>query len=209
MIMLIGALLAVYHPVRADDVPYTTPVSRLPGLQEPLDPILKEIFDDTRARGGQIINQQLTYGHAPKINRANRALAYALRFEAETPRLLREIAIIRTAQLLDGQYELNQHYPLALGCGITRAQLDAMPNWKASDLFDERQRAVLGYTEAVVKNRGDVDDATFSQLAKLFSPKQIVELTITIGNYTSTALFTKALKVEVETDGRGVVPGKC
>jgi alkylhydroperoxidase family enzyme len=98
---------------------------------------------------------------------------------------------------------------LALGCGMTRAQLDAMPNWKVSDLFDERQRAVLAYTEAMVENRGDVDDATFSRLANLFSPKQIVELTITIGAYTSTALFTKALKVEVETDSRGVAPGKC
>jgi alkylhydroperoxidase family enzyme len=188
----------------------TTKVSRLPALTDPMsDPILKQLFEDTRARGGQILNLHLTYAHAPKVGRASRTMAYTLRFDAEVPRMLRELAIIRTAQLLDAQYELNQHYPLGLACGLSKAQIDAMPSWKTSDLFDEKQRALLAYTEAVVTNRGEVDDATYGAFAKFFSPREIVELTMTIGSYTSTALFTKALKIQIETDGRGAAPGKC
>jgi alkylhydroperoxidase family enzyme len=208
-IALLAALL-LPSAMAAQDTQSYGQVSRLPALKDPMnDPILKEMFEDTRARGGQILNLHLTYAHAPKIGRANRTLAYALRFEAEVPRLLREIAIIRTGQILDAAYELNQHIPLGLACGLTRAQLDAMPSWKTSDLFDEKQRALLTYTDAVVTNRGEVDDATYDQLAKAFNPREIVELTISISAYTSTALFTKALKIKIENDGRAAAPGKC
>jgi hypothetical protein len=56
---------------------------------------------------------------------------------------------------------------------------------------------------------GNVDDATFAELAKFFTPQEIVEISYTVGNYYSTGLLTKALKIEVETDGRLTVPGKC
>ncbi len=192
----------------ADNQLLTSQVSRLPPLSDPLsDPLLKEMFEDAIARGGQIINLHLTHAHAPKIGRASRTMAYTLRFDTEVPRLLRELTIIRVAQLLDAEYELNQHYRLGLAAGLSKEQIEMLPQWKTSTLFDERQRALLAYTEAVVTKRGEVDDATYAAFAKFFPPRQIVELTMTIGAYTSTALFTKALKIQVETDGRGAAPG--
>ena len=194
---------------RTEQELFAAQVSRLPPLADPLsDPVLRAMFDDTRSRGGQILNLHLTLGHAPKIARASRTMAYTLRFDAETPRLLRELAIIRTAQLLHAAYEMNQHRPLGLACGLSEAQIAAMPDWRASDLFDEPQRALLAYTEAMVLNRGEVDDATYAVFARFFSPREIVELTMTIGSYTSTALVTKALKIAIETDGRAAAPGK-
>ena len=187
----------------------TAQVSRLPALVDPLsDPILSQMFEETRSRGGQILNLHLTLAHAPKIARASRVMAYTLRFDAETPRILCELAILRTGLLLDADYEINQHRPLGLACGLSEAQIDALPDWKASDLFDARQRALLAYTDAVVLNRGDVDEATYAEFAKFFPPREIVELTIAIGSYTSTAFLTKALKIKIETDGRAAAPGK-
>jgi alkylhydroperoxidase family enzyme len=56
---------------------------------------------------------------------------------------------------------------------------------------------------------GNVDDATFAGLSQHFSPQEIVEITMTVGSYYSTGLFTKALRIEVEQDGRLTVAGKC
>ena len=61
-------------------------VSRLPPLPKPLDPVMQEIFDNSRARGGSVINLQVATGHAPKFAQASRAMAFVIRFEAETPR---------------------------------------------------------------------------------------------------------------------------
>ena len=143
--------------------------------------------------------------HAPKFADASRALAYAIRSDAVTPRRERELAIMRAAQILDGEYELN-HALMALACGITQAQLDAMPAWRGSPLFGDKDRALMAYVEQVVPN-GKVDDATFATLADFFGSYEIVELTMTIATYASTAMFTNALQVKVEEDGRSAVRG--
>jgi alkylhydroperoxidase family enzyme len=181
-------------------------VSRLPPLPESSDPALREFFDDRLRRGGQVINLHLALGHAPKIALARRAVANAIRYDAVTPRLLRELAIVRTAQIVGSEYELNQHIPMALAAGSTRAQLDALENWRSSELFDERQRAMLAYVEQVARG-GEVDDATFDALAQHFSPQEVVELTVTVASYYGTALIIRALRIEVETDGRRTAPG--
>lgn len=187
-----------------------TQISRLPALDSPLDPSTQKLLDETRAKGGQIINLHLTYAHAPKIGAANLTMAYALRFESMAPRMLREVAIIRTAQLMDSKYEINQHRPLGLICGLSSEQINLMPVWREhGELFDNRQKAVMAYTEAMLGNKGEVDDLTYQAMSKLFSPREIVELTMAISAYTSTALFTKALQTQIEPDGRFAAVGQC
>ena len=177
-------------------------VSRLPPLPDPpTDPILLELQEDTRSRGGEVINLHLTLGHAPKIAKARRALSGALRREAATPRVLRELVIMRTAQIVRSDYEMNQHIPMALKSGLTQQQLDEIAGWRDSKLFDERQRAVLAYVEQLLAG-GDVDDSTFAALTKHFTPQEIIEISVTATNYHGTGLLTRALKIEIETDGR-------
>jgi alkylhydroperoxidase family enzyme len=183
-------------------------VSRLPPLPQPLDPILQEMFNKRRAQGGAIINLQLVTGHAPKFVQASSGMAFTIRFNATVPRNLIELTIMRTAQIVGSTYEINQHLPLIRMCGYSDAQIAALPTWQASTLFDDKERSVLGYVEQMTHG-GDVDDPTFAALQKNFNSQQIVELTYTIGNYYANGLLTKALRIQVETDGRETVAGKC
>jgi alkylhydroperoxidase family enzyme len=205
--------LALAAPLHAQQQPVAVPVeqqkvSRLPPLPQPLDPIMQAMFDKRRAQGGAIINLQLVTGHAPKFSEAASKMAFTIRFDAKTPRKLIELIIMRTAQIVGSQYEINQHIPLAKMCGYSDAQLAALPSWKTSDLFDDKQRAVLGYVEQMAHG-GDVDDPTFAAMEKNFTPQEIVEITYTVGTYYSNGLLTKALRIEVERDGRETVAGKC
>jgi len=197
--------LAIVGPLAAAE---EQQASRLPPLPQPLDPILQEMFDKRRAMGGDIINLQLTTGHAPKLAKATEAVAFALRFDAVTPRNLRELAILRTAEIVGSDYEINQHRPLMKICGYSDAQIDGVAHWHDSTLFDDKQRVVLGYVEQVTHG-GNVDDPTFAALEKFFTPQEIVELTYTISNYYGNGLLTKALQIKIETDGRLTVAGKC
>jgi alkylhydroperoxidase family enzyme len=183
-------------------------VSRLPPLPQPLDPTLREMFDKRRAMGGSVINLTLTQGHAPRIAKASETTAFTIRFDAVIPRNLRELAIFRTAEIVGSDYELNQHTPMMKMCGFTGEQIEQVATWQTSKLFDDTQRALLSYVEQVAHG-GNVDDATFAELTKFFTPREIVEITYTVGSYYSTGLFTKALKIEIETDGRLTVAGKC
>ena len=183
-------------------------ISRLPPLPQPLDPILQEMFDKRRAQGGAIINLQIATGHAPKFTRAASTMAFTIRFDAKTPRRLLELVIMRTAEIVGSTYEINQHIPLAKMCGYSDAQIVALPTWQASTLFDDKERTTLAYVEQMTHG-GDVDDPTFAALQKFLTPQEIVEITYTVGNYYANGLLTKALRIEVETDGRETVAGKC
>lgn len=204
-VWLFGLLLGVSAiiPVRAEG-----PVARVPPVQESTtDPDVKAMFDNARSRGGQIINLNLIRANAPKLARASSSVAYAIRFDTKTPRPLIELAIFRTAQIYDGDYEINQHTPMMRACGYAPAQVAAVADWRASTVFTDQQRALLAYVDQA--SRGEVDDPTFAAFEKFFDPQEIVEITMTVDNYVGTSLFTRALRIKIEDDGRLTAIGKC
>jgi len=186
------------------------PISRLPRVPEqPSDPETAAAFNMIKSRGGELINLHLTLGHAGKIFYARQMLTYALRFDAVTPRKLRELAILRTAQIGGSHYEMGQHAPIALACGYTQTQLDGLANWQQSGLFADKERALLAYVDQVVGRNGNVDDAVFEDLSRNFTPREIVELTITATQYVTTGLLTRSLRIVPENDGRRAAPNRC
>jgi len=199
------ATSAIVPALAADE-----PISRLPRVSEtPSDPDTAAAFAMIRSKGGQLINLHLTLGHAGKIYRARQDLTYALRYDAVTSRAIRELTIMRTAQISGSHYELSQHVPIARACGYSQAQIDGLDKWQQPGLFDDKERALLGYIDQVVGRNGNVDDAVFDELSRHFTPRDIVELTITATQYVTTGLLTRSLKIKPETDGRNAMGGRC
>jgi alkylhydroperoxidase family enzyme len=80
---------------------------------------------------------------------------------------------------------------------LTPAQVEALADWSASNLFTEKQRTLLAYTDAITRNI-DVPDAVFAEVRKHFTERQTVELTMLISAYNMLTRFLKALKVDPE-----------
>ncbi len=183
-------------------------VSRLPALPQPLDPIVAELFENTRQRGGHILNLHKVSGHAPRLTRAKRPFTYALRNDCDCPRLYRELAICRAAINVECEYELHHHYPLALKAGLSEAQFAALRDWTTqAALFDAKMCAVLAYVDEMTLHKGNVSDATFSELAHHFSAREIVELSYNATSYYASGLFMKALAIEPDEEGKKAAPG--
>src|SRR5262249_18090451 len=152
LLLSVGALAEDKPIARIDPVP-----------PNPTDPTVSALFDAIRSRGGEPLNMHRTLANAPQIFKAYADLAIALRVSAAVPRKDRELIIIRTAQKAGGDYEVAQHRPMAMSCGLTQAQLEAIANWQNSSEFDARQRSVLAYAEEMAADKG-VSDATFKSL---------------------------------------------
>jgi len=183
-------------------------VSRLPALPYPLDPIVAELFETTRQRGGHILNLHKVSGHAPRLTRAKRPFTYALRNDCDCPRLYRELAICRAAINVECEYELHHHYPLALMAGLSEEQFAALRDWTAqAALFDGKMCAVLAYVDEMTLRKGNVSDATFSELSRHFSAREIVELSYNATSYYASGLFMKALAIEPDEEGKKAAPG--
>jgi len=92
-----AALALSFHalPLAAEDAP----IARVPAVteQDP-DPMVKAMFEATRARGARPINLQLITNLAPKMAKAQQVEAYTIRFDMVTPRPYRELTILRTVQ---------------------------------------------------------------------------------------------------------------
>ena len=207
--LVAGSALAVAFfalPVAAEDAP----IARVPAVTEQSDdPAVKAFFENAHAKGIKPINLQLVLQQAPPLAKASGEGAYAIRFSLKVPRPYRELTILRTVQNWEGHYEFNQHHPMALACGFSEAQINGLAHWRTSKLFDAKQRAVLAYVDQITKRPGKVSDATFVELGKYFPPNEIVELSLTAGQYMGTAAFTNAIKLQIETDGRQAEIGKC
>jgi alkylhydroperoxidase family enzyme len=105
---------------------------------------------------------------------------------------------VRVALLTRAKYEYDQHAVVALQCGATQAQLDALPAWPLSALFSDTQKAVLAYTEAMT-TQIQVPDAVFAAVkAALNDDQSLVELTATIAAYNMVARFLEAMQITEE-----------
>jgi alkylhydroperoxidase family enzyme len=171
---------------------------RVPYVSEhPDDPELAKNFDEFRARLGYVSNVVLITSNAPGVNKAIGDFARGLRAAPKVPKQYTDLSILRITQLESGTYQYFHELPSARACGISQAQIDALPGWRKSSAFDPKQRAVLAFAEGVIEKSGP-DDETFKTLSAFFAPGEIVELTVTDGFYVMQSLYGKALRIPVE-----------
>ncbi len=110
----------------------------------------------------------------------------------------RELLILQVANLEGGEYEWNQHDPIAIGVGVPRAQVDALASGDiSSDAFGAAEKALLAFSKEVIENVR-VKDATFKAAHAHFSDREIVESIFTIGFYMMMARLTEATETDID-----------
>lgn len=116
---------------------------------------------------------------------------------SELDPVLREIAIVRTGVLRGSSYEVYQHEAISRRMGMSDDLIEAIHEGPDAAAFDDLQRLVMRFTDDVVKNTR-ASDATFDPLLEKLGPKQMQELTITIGYYTMVSNFLETFDVDIE-----------
>jgi AhpD family alkylhydroperoxidase len=150
------------------------------------------------ARGGRLINIYRLMLHSPALANAWFDLNQAVRYGTEIDGQSRELAVIRVAILNNVEYVLRAHGPAyALKEGLTPEQVNALAGWQSSNLFSDKQRALLAYVDAMTRNVA-VPDGVFADVRAYFNQRQTVELTMLIGAYNMLTRFLQALKVDPE-----------
>jgi alkylhydroperoxidase family enzyme len=165
---------------------------------EPEDPALRQMFDEVRARGIALPNLYRVIGLAPPLLRAWLDFAWPLRLHAKAPRRIRELLILRGAQVSGARYEWVHHVAMALAAGVTQAQIDALEAWEQSALFNAQEQAVLRLAEEVTRGPG-ASAACIEALGQQgFDQAEIVELTLTSSFYVCVSRFLQSMEVDLE-----------
>jgi alkylhydroperoxidase family enzyme len=153
---------------------------------------------------GKPVNLYRALGNHPALTAAWTEFANAIRHDSRTPRALRELMILRTAQIARSQYEWAHHLRMARQAGVSEAKIAALAGWRAAEEFDARERAALALTEAVMAC--DVSDEVHAEVRKHFSDAEFVELSLTAGFYAMVSRMLDAMRVEMDDDVRDHSP---
>src|SRR5215469_3137565 len=110
--------------------------------------------------------------------------------------LLRELIRVRASQLNGCAYCIDMHTKDARAAGEAEQRLYALPAWRETPFFTERERAALAFTEDVTLMAGEhVPAAAYDQAARQFTPGEIaalLSLIIVINAWNAIGVTTRA-----------------
>lgn len=111
---------------------------------------------------------------------AYRALAALTRASALDPRIA-ELVKIRASQINGCAYCVDLHTGLARRAGEDERRLSALVTWRETPFFDDRERAALALTEALLHlPAGPVEEQVYAEAARLFEGPELSHLVVTI-----------------------------
>ena len=118
---------------------------------------------------------------------------------------LRELGQTRAGWARGSQFVFSQHCKSCRALGMSEERIAAIPAWQVADCFDDRERAVLAYTDALVLDGGRVADDVFAALHRHLSDEEILELTYITALYDMHAVMSKALRTEYDNREEPIV----
>jgi len=179
---------------------------RFPGLSdEDATGVAKDVLSGaTRLLGRSANLLRILSAHTPYLARWFIGFVAATRqpdLGAVSDVRLRNLANIKTSMVNSCTYCATHTSIYGQALGITDAQLEAMRGeaWRDSDLFDEREKAVIAWSEAVTNNTAKSDKALWETMKRLFSDTEIVEITLASAMFNMINRLNDTFWTELET----------
>ena len=143
------------------------------------------------------LNLYKVLANAPAAAQGFMALGGALLRESSLDPQLRELVILRVGALSAAPYEVHQHRQVAARVGVSAEKISAALREASETMLDERERAVLAFTDAVV-HEVKAPAPLFEAIAAQLDDRQTSELILTIGFYMLVCRFLENAEVELE-----------
>ncbi len=162
------------------------------------DPTLRRVFDKVLDARGSLNNLYQVLANAPVMLEAWIEFAWTLRADAVSDRALRELMILRVAQLSDADYEWGAHAPMAAEAGVSEEQLEQLGHWRDAGVYDEQERLVLTIADELTETV-ELRPETLEEVRRTFGDQQTVELVLTAAFYSCVSRVLRGLAVPLES----------
>jgi AhpD family alkylhydroperoxidase len=90
---------------------------------------------------------------------------------------LKNLVELKGAQMIGCEFCVDLGSQICRNSGFSDDELLALPRYRESDLFTEREKLALDYAVAVMRTPVEVTDELFARMSKHFSNQQLVEIT--------------------------------
>lgn len=91
---------------------------------------------------------------------------------------------------------------LGQALGLTDAEFEALQgdDYRSSPLFNEREKAVLAWAEAMTLNTAKRDNAVWEELRRLFTDAEIVEISLITAMFNMVNRLNDSFGTELESE---------
>lgn len=90
---------------------------------------------------------------------------------------------------------------LGQALGLTDAEFDALQDdWRASPLFNDREKATLAWSEAMTLNTAKQDGPAWDDMRRLFSDAEIVEISLACALFNMINRLNDSFRTALEPE---------
>jgi alkylhydroperoxidase family enzyme len=139
----------------------------------------------------------------PELFRAVAGLSIQLQGRGVLAPRDRQLVILRTAWLSQTPYAWGEHVNHSKRIGFTSEEISAVAQGSAAPGWGEHERAVLCAVEELDRD-AMICDETWATLARRLDEKQLFELTVLVGQFTTIAYFQNSLRLRLSAGNLGL-----
>lgn len=160
---------------------------------------LRPFFRNQRRKYGAVLDSALLWARAPQLF-LGVAVLYGMIDRRSSPidPALRSLITVRVSQINHCSFCVDLNSATLIRRGANPEKVEALPVWRESGLFNDRERAALDYAEAMTISQSGVDDAMMERLRLHFEDDAIVELTGLVAFQNLSSKFNAALGVPAQ-----------
>ena len=117
------------------------------------------------------------WAHRPKMMSGMGKFQQAVRKGDAVDQRLKELVELKGAQMIGCEFCVDLGSQICRNSGVSDEELLALPRYRSSELFSEREKLALDYAVAVMRTPVEVSDQLFARMMEEFTHEQLVELT--------------------------------
>jgi alkylhydroperoxidase family enzyme len=138
--------------------------------------MMKRLTGRLPAHGSGIEPIQV-WAYQPKMMMSLGRFNQAIRKGKSVDERIKNLVELKTTQLVGCEFCVDLGSQVWRNAGFSDEELLALPRYRQSDLFTEREKTALDYAVATTRTPVEVTDELFARMREHFDEKQLVEIT--------------------------------
>jgi 4-carboxymuconolactone decarboxylase len=163
-------------------------MARIQGVpQDQAGPMVKIVYVFMRRGMKKLTGREPAHGtgiepvevwaHQPKMLSGMGKFQQAVRKANGVDERIKNLVELKGSQMIGCEWCVDLGSQICRNSGFSDDELLALPGYRRSDLFTEREKTALDYAVAVMRTPVEVTDELFARMTEHFTDDQMVELT--------------------------------
>lgn len=163
-------------------------MTRIQGISQPqASPMVKVVYWFMRRGMRKLTGREPAHGsgiepvevwaYQPKMMSGMGKFQQAVRKTHGVDERVKNMVELKGAQMIGCEFCVDLGSQICRNSGFSDEELLALPRYRQSDLFTEREKTALDYAVAVMRTPVEVTDELFARMKEHFTDEQLVEIT--------------------------------